>query len=326
MPLPEPTLKLQRLPAQAWPPELDPAALQSRLKPLFTTDFGREKWRVTQGDSQIEGALDRGEVSAGDLREPICELEMELLSGNARDLFAFARTLSDAGGLRLGSLSKAARGYHLQQGNPPRTIRSLPLLNPRRAGDGGGGNERGAASALDHWQYHEELWLRGDPQAKADVLEGITLIRESFRVMGNLVRRKATTALLADIVPLIAAERADPQVICYQPVYLQTKLALTFWLLFSVWQNTADEDTRKKLAGAYRQFADMTLACCGAELKVAFGRTLSHEEYLQQLPRLERRLMAFHVLSGAYRPTEVVAYLMHWKALHQSISAARTRR
>ena len=176
--------------------------------------------------------------------------------------------------------------------------------------------------ALDHWQYHEELWLRGDPQAKVGVLEGITLIRETFRVMGNLVRRKATTALralLADIMPLIAAERADPQAICYLPVYLQTKLALTSWLMFSVWQNTADEDTRKKLAGAYRQFADMTLARCGAELKVAFGRTLSDEEYLQQLPRLERRLMAFHVLSGAYRPTEVVAYLMHWKALHQSI-------
>ncbi|MGL9773707.1 MAG: CHAD domain-containing protein [Sodalis sp. (in: enterobacteria)] len=176
--------------------------------------------------------------------------------------------------------------------------------------------------ALDHWQYHEKRWLRGLAPALAGVLKGITLIRETFRVMGNLVSRKATSALrglLADIVPLIGAEQADPQVICYQPVYLRTKLALTSWLLFSVWQNTADKDTRKKLAGAYRQFADMTFARCGVELKVAFNRTLSHEEYLQQLPRLERRLMGFHVLSGAYRPTEVVACLMHWTALHQSI-------
>ncbi|RLR18136.1 inorganic triphosphatase, partial [Sodalis-like symbiont of Bactericera trigonica] len=63
--------------------------------------------------------------------------------------------------------------------------------------------------------------------------------------------------------------------------------------MFSVCQNTADEETRKKLAGAYRKFADMTLARCGEELKVAFCRTLSHEEYVQQLPRLERWLMAF---------------------------------
>ncbi|CAJ0997709.1 Inorganic triphosphatase [Sodalis praecaptivus] len=322
VPLPGPMLELQRLPAQAWPEGLSPAALQSRLKPLFTTDFAREKWRVTQGESQIEVALDRGEVSAGPLSEPICELEMELLSGNARDLFTFAKTLSNAGGLRLGSLSKAARGYHLQRGNPARAIRPLPLLNPAARATVEEGMSAALHLALDHWQYHEELWLRGDSQAKVGVLEGITLIRETFRVMGNLVRRKATTALrtlLADIMPLIAAERADPQAICYLPVYLQTKLALTSWLMFSVWQNTADADTRRKLAGAYRQFADMTLARCGTEFKVAFGRTLSDEEYLQQLPRLERRLMAFHVLSGAYRPTEVVAYLMHWKALHQSI-------
>ncbi|RLR18137.1 hypothetical protein D8L93_03575 [Sodalis-like symbiont of Bactericera trigonica] len=69
---------------------------------------------------------------------------------------------------------------------------------------------------------------------KAGVLEGITLIRETFRVMGNPVSRKATSALrglLADIVPLIGAEQADPQVICYQPVYLRTKLALMSWLV-----------------------------------------------------------------------------------------------
>ncbi len=87
VPLPGPMLELQRLPAQAWPEGLSPAALQSRLKPLFTTDFAREKWRVTQGESQIEVALDRGEVSAGPLSEPICELEMESLRGNARDLY-----------------------------------------------------------------------------------------------------------------------------------------------------------------------------------------------------------------------------------------------
>ena len=25
--------------------------------------------------------------------------------------------------------------------------------------------------ALSHWQYHEELWLRGDAQARASVIE-----------------------------------------------------------------------------------------------------------------------------------------------------------
>lgn len=34
--------------------------------------------------SQIEIALDQGEVKAGEFAEPICELELELLSGDTR--------------------------------------------------------------------------------------------------------------------------------------------------------------------------------------------------------------------------------------------------
>jgi hypothetical protein len=37
-----------------------------------------------EGESEIEIALDRGEVKAGEHQEPICELELELLSGRRR--------------------------------------------------------------------------------------------------------------------------------------------------------------------------------------------------------------------------------------------------
>ena len=85
------------------------------MQPLFSTDFWREKWLVTEGKSRIEIALDLGEVKAGNT-EPICELELELLEGETNDVLKLARKLVSQSGLRQGSLSKAARGYHLAAG------------------------------------------------------------------------------------------------------------------------------------------------------------------------------------------------------------------
>ncbi|WP_407045192.1 CYTH domain-containing protein [Enterobacter asburiae] len=71
-------------------------------------DFWREKWLVTEGKSRIEIALDLGDVKAGEFQEPICELELELLEGDANDVLKLARRLVNQSGLRQGSLSKAA--------------------------------------------------------------------------------------------------------------------------------------------------------------------------------------------------------------------------
>ncbi|XBS69303.1 hypothetical protein ABK905_23150 [Acerihabitans sp. KWT182] len=245
-----------------------------------------------------------------------------MLQGNTADLLAYAHTLSAGGGLRLGSLSKAARGYHLAAGNPPREVRALPLLRPAAKATVEQGLSEALSLALAHWQYHEEVWLQGAAPAREAILTAITLIRETFVVMGNMIPRKATThlrALLADLSPLIGRADCDPQSLCYETAYLQCKLALIAWLILSDWQKNVDDDGRRKLNGSFKRFSDMTLSRCAAELKVAFGRVLSPEEYQQQLPRLERRIMAFHLLSGAYPAKKVLSYILHWQALEQAI-------
>ncbi|MBL9960649.1 CYTH domain-containing protein, partial [Klebsiella pneumoniae] len=65
----------------------------AEAQPLFSTDFWREKWLVTEGKSRIEIAFDRGEIKAGEEQEPICELELELLEGDASDVLKLARKL-----------------------------------------------------------------------------------------------------------------------------------------------------------------------------------------------------------------------------------------
>lgn len=71
-------------------------------------------------------------MKAGEFAEPICELELELLSGDTRAVLKLANQLVSQTGLRQGSLSKAARGYHLAQGNPAREIKPTTIYMLRQ--------------------------------------------------------------------------------------------------------------------------------------------------------------------------------------------------
>ncbi len=88
--------------------------LAARMKPAFTTDFKRLKWDLHLPDGvQIEAALDRGEVIADGRTEPICELELELISGDLPGMERFAEQLLTVFPMERGTKSKAQRGYAL---------------------------------------------------------------------------------------------------------------------------------------------------------------------------------------------------------------------
>lgn len=98
-----------------------PAALaeldRQQLQPVFTTDFERTKvllrW-IREGQGiEVEAALDVGEVIAGEAREPICELELEVREGPAVALLELARSLAEHVALMPCDISKAERGYRL---------------------------------------------------------------------------------------------------------------------------------------------------------------------------------------------------------------------
>lgn len=85
-------------PEDIWPEGKNSTQLQSELFALFSTNFTREQWLIGMADgSQIEVAFDQGEVVAGEETSPICEVELELKSGQADSLFTLARTLSEEG-------------------------------------------------------------------------------------------------------------------------------------------------------------------------------------------------------------------------------------
>ncbi|MEQ4450450.1 inorganic triphosphatase [Kosakonia sp. YIM B13605] len=320
IPLTQPELDLARFPAEVWPDGVLPADLQARVQPLFSTDFYREKWLVNVGESRIEIGLDLGEVKAGEFVEPICELELELLSGSPADILKLARQLVNVSGLRQGSLSKAARGYHLAQGNAVRERRPMAILQtPVKASI-----EQAFAAALElalsQWQYHEELWVRGNEKAKADVLSAIALLRHTLALFGGIVPRKAS-AHLRDLLTqseatITSAVSANTAVWSAQSAL--AKLVLTEWLVTQGWRTFLDEKAQAKFADSFKRFADVHLSRCAAELKKAFAQPLG-DSYRDQLPRLARDIDSVLLLAGHYDRARAVEWLENWQGLQHAI-------
>ncbi len=318
-------LDLARFPTDIWPEGWDIAELQTALTPLFRTDFTREKWVITYGESEIELALDQGAISsthAGKLSEPLSEIELELKQGNQADLLALAAELAPIGGLRQSNLSKAARGYHLAQGNPPRELRPLLVLQPAPKSTVEQGMVAGLEMALDHWQYHEELWLRGEPAAKAMIGEALAMIRQTLAIFGGLVPRKASTDLRASLTalePQLESKNVNAEQLCYSVDYLKSKLALTSWLVTAGWRPFMDAKAQAKFDGSFKRFCDIMLSRSAADLKEAFSQNMDDDGYVAQLPRLNRQIIAFQLLSGFYPQSEWHPYIDAWFGLQLAI-------
>jgi triphosphatase len=106
--------------------------LRERLGVRFETRFVRTAWQIAgQGGARIEVALDIGTLSAGDRSQPVCEIELELLSGHIDALFALAQTWAQRLDLVPFDLSKAERGGRLAHGETPGPVKSVPLVLDR---------------------------------------------------------------------------------------------------------------------------------------------------------------------------------------------------
>lgn len=99
------------------------------LEPVFETRVRRITDLLRAPSGEVELAIDRGEIVAGDKTAPIREVEMELLSGDVRALFEVARRLFASGPLNFSIANKSARGYGLV-----RTGDADVGLRPRNAG------------------------------------------------------------------------------------------------------------------------------------------------------------------------------------------------
>jgi inorganic triphosphatase YgiF len=98
-----------------------------RLRPVFSTNVMRETRLLKFAGNEIECAIDRGFVAGRGKKAPICELELELRSGEAASLIQLARRLNANIPLRIEPKSKATRGYALVTGAQLAAPKAKPI-------------------------------------------------------------------------------------------------------------------------------------------------------------------------------------------------------
>ena len=120
------------------------------LQPKFETRIKRRTRLLHYGGAQIEAAFDEGSVVAGDISLPLSEIELELKSGSASDLYEFGAQLTAALPLCLDPSSKAERGFFLAMGKKPTPVKmGAARLTPDTMLDDA--VSRVALGALDHF-------------------------------------------------------------------------------------------------------------------------------------------------------------------------------
>ncbi len=152
----------------------DDDALRAALQPIFTTEVRRSEWQLQVDGSRIELALDQGRLIAGEYREPISEIELELKEGQAAHLFELALALQQDMPLWIENASKAQRGYARYRPQPPGIVKAGKVtlhhgMSPAQA------FRTIAWQCLAHLQGNQDMVLHGED------VEGVHQMRVALR-------------------------------------------------------------------------------------------------------------------------------------------------
>jgi triphosphatase len=208
--------QLTDFPAEIWPEGTDVASLQQQIQELFRTDFVRYCWVLTlQDGTTVEAVLDQGQVLAGGLRQPLLEIELELMEGDAQQLFLLARQLLQRLPLCLGFQSKAERGYRLAQQQP---LQLAPVaVDPE------------LSFSLLLRQLQQNLWLQHVARQPAEQQQLGAAIAQQWQQLQQLLSTQQDSALQPD-------QQLQQLLQGATSLELTQSTSLSLWLLdFSGW-------------------------------------------------------------------------------------------
>lgn len=164
-------------------------ALQKRLAPVFTTHIKRVVWDVQlQDGSRIECALDHGKIEHGGKNVPISELELELKSGDPRQLFDLALGLQNDIPMHIGNRSKADRGYSLLSPQPETAVKATRLalstdMTVEQA------FQAIAANCISHMENNDQIVVkRHDIEGLHQMRVGMRRLRSALNIFKGLLQ------------------------------------------------------------------------------------------------------------------------------------------
>lgn len=170
-----------------------------KLVALFTVEMERRLAVRPLAHAQVEVALDRGKVIAGDRSEPVLELELELKAGDPCDLLKFAAEVRRAHGLALSFSTKAGRGLGLRAKPGDRAVR----FRPPTVGDAmtaGEGFRAIARAALEQVVSNaERLVETPGPEVIHQMRVGVRRLRSVISTFKPVVSDRRVAAIKAEL-------------------------------------------------------------------------------------------------------------------------------
>lgn len=308
--LDKPKLDPKKLTDECWPAALADLD-KKRLKPLFTTDFVREKAEIAWGRGKarvvIEAALDLGKVVAGKQQEEICELELELREGEPGALLELAVELARDLPLMPCDISKAERGYRLFDSGSYAVQLPLPIIQPDTTVD----------AALTALAWHllgtsqrlaEQYRFNGHWKLLEDWLHQLTDLRALLSSAGQAIPRTSShelrerlDTLLDRWQPVIADGASDESVRRQAPaLFAETlsdpswgylSLMLSRWLFVQGWTQGRNARGNKQGQAPLAAWLHRQLGEEIAALPLERYAQQQPEDLAEQLPRIQRLLV-----------------------------------
>lgn len=275
------------------------ADLQSGLRPVFSTEVQRSVSLLRLPDNtEIEVAIDRGVVRAGEQTNDLCEVELELRRGKLKALYGFALELLDEVSLGLSFSSKSDRGYALVAGEDSTVVHAKPLALRRSSsiqrafGRIAGnclshirGNERGVAAGNSTEAVHQMRVGIRRLRSAIDIFEDAVAFppdladqlkwladelghARDWDVLANVTLKKIPAGESGDLglaslreaaTGVARASLARASEAVRSCRYARLSIRLSQWLAAKAWRDTADASAHKLQASPVRGFAADTL-------------------------------------------------------------------
>ncbi|WP_413042901.1 inorganic triphosphatase [Pseudomonas sp. YJ42] len=306
-------LDTKKLTDDCWPTSL--AELDKKtLKPIFTTDFVREKAEIAWGRGKtkvvIEAALDLGKVIVGKQSEEICELELELRQGEPEALLELAAELAADLALMPCDISKAERGYRLYDTDSYSLSLPVPPLEATMPLD-----DAFAALAWhllgNSQRLAEQYRFNGHWKLLGEWLQQLVELRALLGSLGQAAPRATSRELREQLDALIqewrprveagqddeSARKSAPEAFAAelaQPRWGLFSLKASLWLLQRGWTVGRNNRGNRQGAAELGNWLPRQLAEEAAALQLQRYQQ-QPEDLAEQRPRMERLLVWLHL-------------------------------
>lgn len=172
--------------------------LRRKLKPIFKTSIFRTTLPVRTKQSEIELAIDRGNIVAGRRSIPVEEFELELKSGRLVDLFRVAKAIERESGAELDLRSKAQRGYDLADGKDHEVVFAGPieLAYDMAAGEA---FRAIARATVRHFSENADAVRNGDSEGIHQMRVGLRRLRAAISLFSKLLSAAGTEKIKSEL-------------------------------------------------------------------------------------------------------------------------------